>query len=677
MASSVVGGRLQTFLDAWKDIRAPSSVLRIIEGYRIPFIRPPPLSLPVPSSFTVLTKQEHIDLIDAEVEALLAKGAVEEAPLSSPGYVSKLFLVPKPIGWRPIINLKRLNKRFIDCPHFRMDTVKDVSNMLLPGDWAASIDLKDAYFHVPIHRKSRRYLRFGWRNRIYQFRVLPFGLCLAPLIFTRITKTLKNVLHTRGIRSIWYLDDILIVGRTKEECAANVEVALQLLRRVGFIVNLAKSTLTPAVEFRFLGLQWNTVKGEISIDDDKLRNLRSRASAAMASRLSCRDLQVLLGHLASVIPAVPLIRLHSRFLQRDFRAIYRSESDARLPVVLSEESRRDLEWIASLSPLQCRAPMWTLQLEDCQLEVSTDVSDVGWGIYAQGSLHRGRWSTVVDAPVHINAKELMTLRIYLQDFLPHSVLPRNLAWRMDSSTALAYIRREGGTASLPLLLLAKEILLLAHRKHLRILPIFVPSEENLLADRASRFEALPDWRLPPSLFHRIVNRWGLPVIDLFATEASAQVDRFYAWGRARRAEAFDALAQEWDFPLAYAFPPPPLLPRVLRKIAVSVGVFLLVTPFWPAQKWYPSILGLRVEEVRRLPEVPPVMDLISGSPPLPRLPLLVWKISGGSTDSLSPTTPSASSVTVGETRQRRDMTLCGAPSAPFSTPAEFLSFPSI
>ena len=63
VASSAVSGRLQTFLDAWKDIRAPSSVLQIIEGYRIPFTRPPPLSLPVSTSFTVLTRKELIDLM--------------------------------------------------------------------------------------------------------------------------------------------------------------------------------------------------------------------------------------------------------------------------------------------------------------------------------------------------------------------------------------------------------------------------------------------------------------------------------------------------------------------------------------------------------------------------------------------------------------------------------------
>ena len=97
------------------------------------------------------------------------------------------------------------------------------------------------------------------------------------------------------------------------------------------------------VSIRSLGLLWNTVEGVVSIDSDKRLNLRSRASSAMASHLSYHDLQVLLGHLASVIPAIPLVRLHSRLLQQGFRAVYGSEMDSRLLVSLSEEYRRVLQ----------------------------------------------------------------------------------------------------------------------------------------------------------------------------------------------------------------------------------------------------------------------------------------------------------------------------------------------
>jgi hypothetical protein len=54
---------------------------------------------------------------------------------------------------QPILNLKRLNVAHLDTPYFRMGTGEDVRHALSPGDWAASIDLRDAYFHVPLHEE--------------------------------------------------------------------------------------------------------------------------------------------------------------------------------------------------------------------------------------------------------------------------------------------------------------------------------------------------------------------------------------------------------------------------------------------------------------------------------------------------------------------------------------------
>ena len=116
------------------------------------------------------------------------------------------------------------------------------------------------------------------------------------------------------------------------------------------------------------------------------------------------------------------------------------------------------------------------------------------------------------------------------------------------------------------------------------------------------------------------------VVGLFRTPTFLRLQRsFFAWGDAPEAEALDALAQPWNFCLAYAFPPPLL--RVVRKIAVLSGIFLLVTPFWPAQKWFPAVLGLQVMDVHRLPAMPEVIDLTSSLHPLSHL-LLVWRLRG-------------------------------------------------
>jgi hypothetical protein len=72
----------------------------------------------------------------------------------------------------------------------------------------------------------------------------------------------------------------------------------------------------------------------------------------------------------------------------------------------------------------------------------------------------------------------------------------------------------------------------------------------------------------------------------------------------------------WDFSLAFLFPPIPLLKRVMRKLEVSRGVFLLVTPYWEAQTWFASLQSLPVLEVRGLPYHDAlVVDLATGEPP--------------------------------------------------------------
>ena len=63
---------------------------------------------------------------------------------------------------------------------------------------------------VLIHTDSRKYLRFAFENKVYQFRVLPFGLNTAPQVFTRLEHTVAAYLHRQGISVIPYLDDWLI-----------------------------------------------------------------------------------------------------------------------------------------------------------------------------------------------------------------------------------------------------------------------------------------------------------------------------------------------------------------------------------------------------------------------------------------------------------------------------------
>ena len=183
---------------------------------------------------------------------MISKRAIREVTPISPSFVSNIFIVPKKDE-----NLKPLNSQFLSPPHFKMDSVKDVASLLQPGDFRASIDLKDAYFHLPIHPSQRNYLRLIWRGKLYEFLVLPFGLCTAPFVFTKLTRPLAAFLRLRGIQAMFYLDNILILRRSHQECLRFVQLALKTLQQAGFLITWKKSCLTLSQRFLFLGLWWD------------------------------------------------------------------------------------------------------------------------------------------------------------------------------------------------------------------------------------------------------------------------------------------------------------------------------------------------------------------------------------------------------------------------------------
>ena len=99
-----------------------------------------------------------------------------------------------------------------------METPESIRTSLQKKEWVTSIDFKDAYFHIPIHPQSRKYLRFHIQGKSYQFKALPFGLATAPIEFTIVVKEVKLLAQARGIRIHQYLDDWLVRGESYQSC---------------------------------------------------------------------------------------------------------------------------------------------------------------------------------------------------------------------------------------------------------------------------------------------------------------------------------------------------------------------------------------------------------------------------------------------------------------------------
>lgn len=139
------------------------------------------------TNYTAQRTPPRLHLLIKEALMLLQKNAIEKVPAHQKqlGFYTRFFLIRKKSGeWRPILDLRNLNK-FLKKPGFRMVTLSDILGCLNKGDFMASLDMEDAYFHIPIHPKHRKYLRFTVAGAHYQFKVLPFGLKSAPRIFTK------------------------------------------------------------------------------------------------------------------------------------------------------------------------------------------------------------------------------------------------------------------------------------------------------------------------------------------------------------------------------------------------------------------------------------------------------------------------------------------------------------
>ena len=191
-------------------------------------------------------------------------------------YFSSLFTTPKKDGtYRTILNLKSLNK---DCDksHFKMESLKQALHMVRPGSYLASIDIKDAFYSVPINDGHKKYLKFVWQGGVFQFCVMPNGYCDAMRVFTKLLKPVFATLREEGYESVIYVDDSLLQGDNIQECLDNIRITLKYLQDLGFIIHPEKSILYPTQIITFLGFIINTLNMTSHIDNGEKRKDNSQ-----------------------------------------------------------------------------------------------------------------------------------------------------------------------------------------------------------------------------------------------------------------------------------------------------------------------------------------------------------------------------------------------------------------
>lgn len=264
-----------------------------------------------------MNKLEFVEYADA-INRLLAIGVIKKCKPCAGQFLSKYFLTQRAnSSTRFIFNAKKLNE-FITPVHFKMEDIRTAIKLVSPDAFMGSLDLRDAYHLISIHREYKKYLRFSWNNELYEYTCLPFGLCTASWLFTKITKPILNFLRSQGYVLVVYLDNWLLLGLNYNLCLTNIQKTKNTLERLGFVVNYEKSHLVPNKTCKFLGFVINsrTICLELPQNHkekilDKLSNLKSKKQCAI------REFAQLVGMLTAACPAVKYWWLHTKPFERE------------------------------------------------------------------------------------------------------------------------------------------------------------------------------------------------------------------------------------------------------------------------------------------------------------------------------------------------------------------------
>lgn len=595
------GGKLASCIDAWGRLTDDSWVLQQIQGVQVNFILDPSHAK---HKQEIRFSDVELDQVKTEAMALVEKGVIYEVDHVEGEYLSNIFTREKKNGeLRVILNLKQLNQ-CVEKIHFKMDTLKNAIALMKKDCFFASIDLKDAYYSVNIHPKFRKFFRFMFQGKLYEFRALPQGFRDSPRIFTKILKPVLAHLHQHGHSLVIYIDDSLIQGDTYTLCAEAVHSTAQMLDELGFTIHPAKSMFQPSQSIEFLGFNLDSVAMTVSLTPRKAEQLAESCSKLLNTHaVSIRHLAEVIGKLVAAQPGVwvaPLFYKRLEIFKNEMLITHKGNYDS--VVILTTEAKEDLFWWT------CNASQFPTLVarNEPSVVIKTDASNYAWGGVREEQKTGGLWSELEQC-YHINCLELKAVLFTLKS-LCRDLQSTHIKVFSDNSTTVACINKMGSTKRL-CNTITKEIWLWCIERSNFLTAVHLPGSENIEADEESRsehhFEL--EWSLNSHIFDLIISRLGECTVDLFASRLNAKIAKFVAWKPDPEAWAINAFSLNWGDFNGFCFPPFSLLPRVLQRLELQEADCVLVAPVWPTQGWYAKLIRLLIDFPILLPQT---LDLL-------------------------------------------------------------------
>lgn len=595
-----VVGRLKRCWPFWRRFATEEVKCYVREGVRLRPTNPEALRA-APPQRNYVCRPEEIQWVTTEIERLMSVGSLEfvaESDSRPPCLweVSPVHLVPKegPKKYRLVFNMVRTNSG-LPKETCKYETFDSVLGMLGKGWFMVTLDLLDGYHHVEIEEDSRKFLGLRWLGKWYRWRALPFGGSFSPRVFTKIIRTFLKKWRKAGLFVTAYVDDFLIAGPTLEAVLFAREVVMSDLRDSGFLVHPGKGAWEPSQRVKYLGLTLNTRMGMVEIPEDKKAKYH-KLLQLVTNREECtaRELASVAGKILSISRAFLPARLYTRSLFTLIDAANRAPWQYNETVMLSEEARNDMSWIAeNLDRFDGRA-MWR---PPRLLVLTSDASDRGWGGHLPDGTCAGQLWLPAEKKRDIAYRELLGAFNVMRAF-SSTVSGRYVICRIDNGTAWAYLAKGGGRRA-DMQQLSREIWSwMVEHDVILWNACWVPGKEIPIADLESRRSDTGDWSIKWWIFRRIDRLWGPHEIDRLASTYNRKLEAFDSWRAVPGCKGVDTFSQDWsEANLSWALPPFNLIARVIQHVIYCGARATLVVPQWEAQSWYPLLEAITVRKI--------------------------------------------------------------------------------
>lgn len=608
---------------AWERIGASQTVLQwITQGVKIQFSKEP-TEIELQNRVKGVTQEVFVT---RELDRLVQEGAISECKNFKPKCVLPITVVPKKNGKLRLVLDCRHTNGFMSVPKFSQEGIESVAQQIQCNDRMISVDLKNGFHHVGLHKESRKYLGMCWNGVYYVWDVLPFGAKMSPFVFNKCLRPVVTYLRNNGLRVSLFVDDFFQMAQ-QSLALHQRDFLLDTLKDLGWDVNFEKSQLEPATSCVFIGYRVHSVgnKGPwIQVLPEKVRKLKkvlrytlNRFDRCVSARCLARIAGQCIAMMRAVLPAKLLLR-----------NVYRTLSNKKSwedKLWLNEQCVQDLNWWLGAITNWNGAP---LNVKQPEIQIETDASGTGYGavVHAFNSEVSGLWTRNVRAQSS-NFRELLAVHLSIQS-LRHLLRGKSVQVLSDNVTAVAYLNHLRGHNEL-LNNLTRSIFMQCQDLSIDLTARHLSGNLNQHADFLSRIQSPYDWRLDNRMFQVLDLKFGPHTIDRFAAATNAHLTVFNSLYHDPYTSGVDALAQgDWKDHNNFVNPPLFLLPKIIDKVIQDQALATIVAPVWKAQPWFHRLCHLL-----RAPPVKIPKSAVKGYCPEvlknPRWTLYAWPISGG------------------------------------------------